>query len=637
MSIKQQLLALYILNLSFGACYAMEPEQKLVQAPDLAATAAPQLKITTSDNQEITVNRNLMLLSPIVRGLLEDVGNVEGINLTLTAEQVNTITNFLPDLRADKTEEIAAKVNKMEVSLLVKMVKAANYLALEELLDICLRAFAEKMNSSKDIECYIGSNIPKELMQRILKLIGATNWFVYGVPFNNKIIINTSCWHAFSRLWTAFIPETNLLAFYDTKECYVADLKALKPGAKQLALSCRYGTIKGITSLGPCAFRPVCASSLVAFLVEADKNIWKIYNAKNGTSTNLVNNPSEDFFMPQALTPDGSTLLIAGNEDEKIQLMDLKSGAIRTLSNFGKPYLSHDGSSLIVESPYHDISQGPRFLRCSLYEVKSGQCIHSFDDIKNINYIGPFSSDDRLIALANCYGNIYLWDKGTKSYCQCLFADGEIRSLSFSPDNALIAAALGTGNVIIWSVATGKKIRDFSCTFEGIKCCPMSLFFNRDGTALFGNFNIDNNHNLTALWDVPSGMLIATSPLDRLADRRPFLNDFSSDYSLIAYSNDCVMNHVVGAITIDKSLQQYLSREITTDQSLLLITIIKVLLKVPKKAIEIDEKMKLIYNSFPLVLKNFVVDHNKRVEADKKWTDETAAMKELCQKKRKRK
>ncbi len=613
MSIKQ-LLALYILNLSLGSCYAMEPELNLVQASDLTTTAETQLKITTSDNQEITVNRNLMRLSPTVRSLLEDVGNVESIDLTLTVAQVNTIINFLPDLRAEKTEEIAAKVNKMEVSVLLEMVKAANYLALNDLLEIGLKAFAAKINSYKDIEQYVGEHIlPQELMHKMLKLIGAINCFKYRSSFAKPL--KMLCENGQTRSFLNdiyFVPGSeNQLIISFGNHVYALNLDD-KPDKIDIfrrdhpLFMSEKPIVYTSSKIATCLWENASSSEQLL-----------ISDIKNGKQTQKM--ATKDFLSPCGFTAD-ETCLIASDKEYKISVLDIANDSVlRTFTKSGVPLLSHNGSLIFINPT---ISKDAY---CGIYDTKTGNCVHEFTDIKKIK-IAYFSPDDSVLVIESKNG-IQLWDVKAQRYKYMVVSPAEEKWMSclcFSGDSSLLAVGFYTGVIRVWDVITGKFIGSLPCNERDYY--PKDLFFSSDNTALISNLTYSSQvRNNCVIWDLNAGVSICSfnnNPTFRFCG-------FNADHSL-AVGHD--KNAMAGWIW---SINKNSFNDCTIDQSLLLICYFKAMQNDEKILMPKNKKLKAISDTIKGALSDFITDYNKRIESSK-WSfcDETETT--IERKKRKR-
>ncbi len=590
---------------------------------------AQSCKIITNDQQTLTVNMAFLEYSSTLKNLRTDLGDVDSIELPdgtpLTAQKLSKIIE-LKDRAKGNRESLTAAINTLEIDALLEIIKGANYLDLSDLLDVGLKAFAAKL-SINDIENYLGKQpiLPKELMQRLLKLIGATNCLVYRSSFDKPLKrINDKSPFAGGYLKSAkFMPGTSLLIIWAGTAAYLFDCNANK---EVTDLS------KKSDFLNVIPFSSYCPLFTASLLATGFRNVsstqFELSDLKD------INKRPRQFSYPYFCSPvclsSEGNLVAIHDQDSKICLFNIDFGFPRILPKAGLPTLSPDGSLIFIKPKINSADDDKT---CCLYDIKADQINHSFIDIKSKFYTPCFSPDSSLIAIGCDNGVTYLWDIKAKSYKNILDAkkNERVTSLYFSADGGLIAIGFIDGTVTVSDVATGKCLCSFaaSASCEKNSGIPCSLFFNSDKTVLVVNL-VSKTENAVTIWDLNSSICIYT-----LKSERAVLEGFNSDYSLISGFDD--RQKCVGIWAIDKNLEHYLYNEIKVDQSLLLIPIFKAILNNSKISIT-NNKLKAIYESITNEkLKKLISSYISFEDTSKRKFEDTSEQNNTDQKKHKQK
>ena len=217
-------------------------------------------------------------------------------------------------------------------------------------------------------------------------------------------------------------------------------------------------------------------------------------------------------------SPDG-TLLASGSSDATIRLWDVKTGnRLHTLT--GHRYgvysvsFSPDGSLL---------ASGSRDDTIRLWDVKTGKRLHTLtghnDNVRSVS----FSPDGSLLASGSSDDTMGLWDVKTGSHLRTLTGDrGDVLSVSFSPDGSLLASGRLDRTIRLWDVRTGSHLR--TLTHGGV---VTSVSFSPDSSLLASGSWDDT----IRLWDVRTGKRVRT-----LTGHSSFVTSvsFSPDGSLLA-------------------------------------------------------------------------------------------------------
>ncbi len=549
-----------------------------------SGTNAHSCKIITNDQQTLTVDKAFLEESSTLKNLRSDLGDVDSIELPdgtpLTAQQLSKIIE-LKDKAKGNREDLTAAINTLEIDALLEIIKGANYLHLSDMLDASLKAFAAKL-SINDIENYLGEQpvLPKELMQQLLKLIGATNCLVYRSSFEKplKRINDSSLFGGYLKS-AKFIPGTSSLIVW-AADCSTR-LFNFNANKEITYLTKNSDFLKVIPfSMS----RPLFTASLLAASFRTPTfTIFELRDLKNNASPSQLRCPHLCSLV--GLSPDGN--LVAVNNEDSIYLSNRDSvTAPKILPKTGWPTLSPDGAFIFINPKIHSNDSDKK---CCLYDIKADQINHSFIDIESKFYTACFSPNSSLIAIGCDNGATYLWDIKAKNYKNILDAkkNERVTALCFSADGGLIAIGFIDGTVSVSEVATGKCLCSFASCKHG--SMPHSLFFNSDNTVLVCNV-LGKIESLVTILDLNSSTCIYT-----LKGERPVLEGYNSDYSLISGFDD--KRKFVGIWAIDKNLDHYLCNEITADQSLLLICIFKAIQVNSRVIVSNNSKLKAIYDS----------------------------------------
>ena len=148
-----------------------------------------------------------------------------------------------------------------------------------------------------------------------------------------------------------------------------------------------------------------------------------------------------------------------------------------------------------------------------LWELTTGQCLHSFGGYKHDILSVCFSPDGRTILSSsridyipywishNSLGTVMkLWDAETGKCIRSFEEQSHIiYSVCFSPDGMTAISGGNDNNVKLWDVTTGECLR----TFEGHKEEVKAVYFSLDGKTVISC----SSYN-TRLWSVMTGMCI---------------------------------------------------------------------------------------------------------------------------------
>jgi WD40 repeat protein len=116
-----------------------------------------------------------------------------------------------------------------------------------------------------------------------------------------------------------------------------------------------------------------------------------------------------------------------------------------------------------------------------------------------------FVPGDKIIASADYYGNVYLWDRAGGQLLR-QFAERPGHIIAVAPDGKLLATIGRSTSVQLWSVATGQLVRTLHAGQRKTKFAPQghALAFSPDGKLLIAAL-----HDAAHVWDVESGKEVA--------------------------------------------------------------------------------------------------------------------------------
>jgi WD40 repeat protein len=250
--------------------------------------------------------------------------------------------------------------------------------------------------------------------------------------------------------------------------------------------------------------------------------------AEISLSRALLYNPPLRVFLHQqtstrsvAYSPDGARLAVANN-DGAIVLVDLQSGASRTLAahqaGVNSVVFSPDSAQLATASDDGTIR---------VWDVASGLARHTLTGHQGAVNSVAFSPDGAQLASAGFDHKVILWHANTGRTLRILAGHrNRVRSIAFSPDGKRLASGSHDATVRLWEVSSGEA-RILSTKQQGVN----SVAFSPDGARLASG----GDDNTVKLWDVEKGQLQQT-----LTEHKDNVNSvaFSRDGARLASASD---------------------------------------------------------------------------------------------------
>jgi len=232
-----------------------------------------------------------------------------------------------------------------------------------------------------------------------------------------------------------------------------------------------------------------------------DAGLWSIATHRETGRVLMYSSASSTRVTAVAISPDGKTLAVGGQENAGTQLWDIaarrRMATVRVPGDFGIDALafSPDGKYLAIAAGGYT-----RLWDTQRHRVTGSPMISR----GGVTSIG-FSPDGRIIAFANSF-QVRLFDVATQRQIGALRpATGYLLGMAFSPDGHMIAAATTDTGVILWQVANQKQIGVPLDTGTGR---IDAVAFSPDGTLIAAG----GEDGSVSLWDVATHEKIG-SPL----------------------------------------------------------------------------------------------------------------------------
>ena len=200
-----------------------------------------------------------------------------------------------------------------------------------------------------------------------------------------------------------------------------------------------------------------------------DKTL-KLWDVESGQCLQTFKGHQDDI-NSVCFSPDGKTVL-SGSKDRTIKLWDVTTGkCLRVFKGHGSCInsvcFSPDGRRILSgsgrEGKKITVTQG---FTMKLWDIETGQCIHTFSGFKLFVRTVCFSLDGKT-AISSSGANIKLWDvaSGQLLHSFTFARDKSVYDVSFSPDRRMILACFNLG-IDLWDIITGQYIRSYDYSWH---------------------------------------------------------------------------------------------------------------------------------------------------------------------------
>ncbi len=224
---------------------------------------------------------------------------------------------------------------------------------------------------------------------------------------------------------------------------------------------------------------------------DQELNIWE------ADSGRLLQTLTTGFLYTTAFVPGSERVVAYGGLGDTVDFLDLETG--ETTATIPTGFVHH-----IAFSP-----DGTRMATCCqdpiarIWNVETGQVIHTLQGHTDIVRQTAFSPDGRLLASAGNDHQIRIWNVTTGGELRTLTGHKErVHCVAFSPDGNQLASGSFQPSVRLWNPHTA----DLRRTLDGHPNFVNDVEFSHDGR-LIGSAGLDG---IVRLWNAETGKLIKT-------------------------------------------------------------------------------------------------------------------------------
>lgn len=497
---KKQILTLFFMALSYAALpmLAMEEQptkkQKITQTSTTLSKLIIECGIAHKNNETASLeivnpeDINALLLSETIKSLVdfiqETAEDVTEFSIPLPVISLQVFNTIFPYLRHIKKNEYFNFEYKSSEEI-IEILKTANYLAVQPLIDACTTALAEKIKICKQINenSPIRSlllDLPQELQLPIAQKI--KDYLLYNASFQQKTVKITDTdqpMHiaTFNPKGNFFITggqEANpsVYSIFNHNFTYIKTLDdqdqvnsiAYKPDGTLMAIGsddhsvCVYSCwnknhISLQTKLTDhndevtiVTFSP--NGNLLASVSIYDDPSICIYKINEHNTINRIKKIITSSDVNDIIFSSDNKFIITINDDGNIYIYAIENENIplwKKLSDHQGPVmhaqLSPNGKLLVTASHDDDDKQ------CvCIHNIADFNNIELMQQLRNIGDIGSisFSPNGQFIAIANEYGNVFLYDISdpnnirTIKIITAINDEDEVISVDFHPTSNLM-------------------------------------------------------------------------------------------------------------------------------------------------------------------------------------------------------
>ncbi|MEE3719593.1 NB-ARC domain-containing protein [Tumidithrix elongata RA019] len=214
-------------------------------------------------------------------------------------------------------------------------------------------------------------------------------------------------------------------------------------------------------------------------------------------------NESSSNFVSVEFSPDGNYLASSDNGGT-IYIRDLDGRVVKRLEgHFGWVWATRfSNDSKVLASCCSDG-------KIKVWDVSTGQCLHTFDSNKMTSWLIGFSPDGKRVASGCGDCSVKLWDVCSGECVKTLLGHTKVASsVTFTPDGTILASGSEDGSINLWDVEKAELLK----TLIGHKNRIWAIAVSPDGK-LLASGSLDAT---VKIWDIATGECSATLQGDRL-------------------------------------------------------------------------------------------------------------------------
>jgi WD40 repeat protein len=241
-----------------------------------------------------------------------------------------------------------------------------------------------------------------------------------------------------------------------------------------------------------------------------------------------------------AFSPDGKTLVSAGQADASIRIWENATGRLlrqirlaATKIRVREIALAADGKTLVavVDETVH------------VWDASTGKELRHFRAPSGLSGL-TLSRDGKFLAgsISNLWADdLQLWDVRAGKGLRLLRSGGRVKEMALSPDGRVLGIVCAGEPLLLWDTATGKELRKISGPLR-------ELAFSPDGKCVAAN----SEGGVVRIWNVADGGERGTFP--KLSPQEVRSLAFSPDGNILAVGSDKEL--VIWSVSARKQLHR---------------------------------------------------------------------------------
>lgn len=205
-----------------------------------------------------------------------------------------------------------------------------------------------------------------------------------------------------------------------------------------------------------------------------------------------------------------------------------ETGAVKERTN-GKVLEGHTAqtSALVISADNRYAFTGAYDEKIKIWDLQSGQCLHTFMGHKQWLKTLDVSTDGSLLVSGGLDSTIRVWDIGAKKEMRCFRDESIIQTVAISADNKRVISGSEAGIVRLWDIGTGQEIRSLGEHMTATLSAEFSLN---------GQFAASSSGKAITIWDANNGDRLAV--YDNNKSRAKYIKFSPDSTKLLSSSED---------------------------------------------------------------------------------------------------